>query len=576
LNAGIDFEPPISGYPHFFYVDDSASTKNKTAALDIQGEKAAQFLNFALAGNMEELGDGDSQPTQLSTPDTLIPATLTRASDTKYRLSIPTEQFGLAAAWLRDLSDGFVKFDEQDLFRKLPGPVSIMESDQPGAEIADGGPEINEKPYYIGIQPAKSSPLPEFKWEENDEGSVRKTALHSTHVELGAKMIPFAGWEMPVWYSSVTEEHLAVRKAAGLFDVSHMGVYQAEGSHAVTFLNSVCGNDIASLKVGDSLYTHFLDPNANVIDDLLVYRRSEDKYLMVVNASNDDKDWAWLNAVKEGAVLVDRKQPSSKAFGRQVALRNLRDPKEGKDMLVDIALQGPKSLEILLALGCDPDTESKIRNLKRTELCEAVVGDISLVVSRTGYTGEKICFELFVHPEESVKLWKALMQHGEANGLKPCGLGARDSLRTEAGLPLYGHEMGGENNLSVGDAGFRTYVKTHKPWFVGRDAFLEKEAARGSKVIRFRFNEKGVRMAHLGDPVLDKRGKTIGYVTSCAIDIDGYLTGQAYIDDKNAKRDTPLLIFQSASDKADKAPGALKPGDRTSVPSPALVITRFP
>ena len=352
--------------------------------------------------------------------------------------------------------------------------------------------------------------------------------------------------------------------------------YQAEGPDAAVFLDTVCGNDIASLEVGQSLYTHFLLPDASVVDDLLVYRRAEDKYLVVVNASNDDKDWAWLNAVRKGKVKVDQSRPWARGYGRDVVLRNLRDPKEGPDMRVDIALQGPRSRDILLALGVSDDDRKRIMKLKRTELCEAVVGGINLVVSRTGYTGESMCFELFVHPDQSVELWNKLVEAGTPLGLKPCGLGARDSLRTEAGLPLYGHEMGGEHNRGVGDAGFRTYVKTYKPWFIGREAFLAQEEQRSSEVVRFRFTEKGIRMAHLGDPVVDKRGKTIGYVTSCAVDKDGHLTGQAYIDQKYTEVETPIFIFQSASDKPSKAPAELSIGDKTHLPNAALVVTRFP
>ena len=253
-----------------------------------------------------------------------------------------------------------------------------------------------------------------------------------------------------------------------------------------------------------------LDPYANVIDDLLVYRRSEEKYLVVVNASNDDKDWTWLNAVREGKVLTDPERPWVRAFGRNVILRNLRDPKAGKDMRLDVALQGPKSRDILLSLGCDSVTRRKIMALKRTELCEAIVGGFDLVVSRTGYTGEKMAFELFVHPAKAVDFWNALLKAGEPLGLKPCGLGARDSLRTEAGLPLYGHEMAGEHDLGVAEAGFGSYVKIYKPWFIGREAFMKREKARTGEVIRFRFTEKGVRMAHDGDPVVDQKGRVVG------------------------------------------------------------------
>jgi len=249
---------------------------------------------------------------------------------------------------------------------------------------------------------------------------------------------------------------------------------------------------------------------------------------------------------------------------------------------VDIALQGPKSRDILLAMGVDAAARKRIMALKRTELCEAVVGGFDLVVSRTGYTGEKMAFELFVHPDRAGEFFQAVLKAGEALGCKPIGLGARDSLRTEAGLPLYGHEMGagsgksGQPDLGVAEGGFGSYVKTYKPWFIGRQAFMAREAQRKGVVVRFRFNEKGVRMAHSGDPVIDKRGKVIGWVTSCAVDAQGYLTGQAYVELKSAEEGASISIFQSAPDKAGKAPAEMKPGDKALLPTLATIISRFP
>jgi glycine hydroxymethyltransferase len=289
-----------------------------------------------------------------------------------------------------------------------------------------------------------------------------------------------------------------------------------------------------------------------------------------------------LNAVKEGKVRVDEERPWAKAFGRKAILRNLRDPKEGDDMRVDIALQGPRSREILLALGSDEDTRKRILALKRTQLTEGVLGGFDLVISRTGYTGEKMAFELFVHPDRAAELFRALLRVGESFGIKSVGLGARDSLRTEAGLPLYGHEMGagsgqiGEGDLGVAEAGFGSYVKVYKPWFIGREAYLEREKNRKGIVVRFRFNEKGVRMAHNGDPVMDKRGRVIGWVTSCAVDRDGYLTGQAYIDQKHSSEDSSIYIFQSAPGDAGKAPADLTIGDRSLLANQAKVVSRFP
>ncbi len=574
LQAGIDFTPVQHGYPHFYYIDDNPKDRD-WAVLEIGGQRAREFANFAFTSDVSALQKGHSQETKLLTPQGEIQGVLTSVEATRYHLTVPAGKTGLAQSWLQDLSDGFVCVNE-DAFGKLPGPVWVKPVDVEPVTRSSGPAIAADKPYFVGIpvgvQPL--APLAEFIWEDK-EAALRRTPVYETHKRLGAKVIPFAGWEMPVWYSSVVEEHLAVRQAAGVFDVAHMGVYQAEGPDAGVFLDCVVGNDASGLGVGESCYTHLLTPDANVIDDLIIYRRGAEKFLIVVNASNDDKDWTWLNAVKNGEVCIDRDRPWAKAFGRGVILRNLRDPKEGADMRVDIALQGPRARDILLALGIDAPTRQKIMGLQRTQLCEAIVGGYDLVVSRTGYTGEKFSFELFVHPDKADSFFNDLLKVGEPFGLKPIGLGARDSLRTEAGLPLYGHEMGGDLNNGVAEGGFGLFVKTYKPWFIGRKAFIAREEQRGAEVFRFRFTEKGVRMAHQGDPVLDKKGKVIGQVTSCAVDQEGYLTGQAFLEIKSAAEGTLIYIYQSAPTKPINAPAALKQGEKTILPTPALIVSRF-
>jgi len=396
-------------------------------------------------------------------------------------------------------------------------------------------------------------------------------------------LVPFAGWEMPVQYTGVKEEHLATRQAAGLFDVSHMGVYEVLGRDAASFLDTVCGNDCGGLGAGESLYTHFLTPDADVIDDTLVYRRGAEKFLVVVNASNDDKDRTWLESVRDGAVKIDNNRPWARTFGYEAVIRNLRDPKAGDDMRVDIALQGPKSRDTLLAMGVDAATKARIMKLKRTELCDAVVGGFDLIVSRTGYTGEKMAFELFVHPDRVVDFWNALLKVGEPFGVKPIGLGARDSLRTEAGLPLYGHELAGPFSLLPNDAGFASYVKVYKPFFVGRAPYVAHDKVRKMENVRFRMNEKNVRVPkgaaniEMGgdmDYVVDKRGRVIGRVLSCAVDSDGFMTGQALVEMKYAVEGTPIGIVAAAKDT--KAAHNLKVGDRLSVADGATVVSRFP
>lgn len=584
--AGSDLDVPRHGYPHHYFIDDALPSASGQVSFVVKGDTVRQFLNYATDVDVSTLEIGEACSVRISAPQRIAEGSLACRSEREFILSLPEKEAAYFAAWLRALSDGFADFDWAEgatdrVMKKLPGPVIVKEIEATSPPQASKTGYPFQKPYYIGMTSGTGEAKPDFHWRQS-EGELKKTPLYDLHRQLGAKLIPFAGWEMPVWYSSVIEEHQATRTAAGLFDVAHMGVYQVEGADAAAFLDSVCGNDIGGLEVGESCYTHFLDPDANVIDDTLVYRRALDAFLVVVNASNDDKDWAWLNAVLDGKVCIDRERPWARAFGRKARLRNLRDPKEGKDMRVDLALQGPKSRDILLSLGVDSDTRKKILALKRTELCDATIGGFDLIVSRTGYTGEKMAFELFVHPDRAAELFKTLLEKGEPFGIKPIGLGARDSLRTEAGLPLYGHEMGegsgkrGERDLGVAEGGFGSYVKLHKPWFIGRQAFVEREKTRKGVVVRFQFLEKGVRMAHGGDPVLDKRGRMIGWVTSCAVDQQGTLTGQAYIELKAAEEGTHIYIYQGSPDKEIKAPAALAIGEKSILPSEAVVLSRFP
>ncbi|HRJ58350.1 MAG TPA: glycine cleavage system aminomethyltransferase GcvT [Anaerolineales bacterium] len=552
--AGIDFKVEKSKYPHFYYIDD----KSKTSVFELRGVRIRQVLDYATSLDMSALKKGKSAATTIATPKGTVKCTLTCVNSDTYQLEVPPAKAGVVGTWLRDLSDGYMSFNlngEKDFSAsRMPGPFVVADVKKKdvrlGAALLSKKTVSVEKPWFIGIDSKSSKEaLPPFEWVEV-EGEMKKTALNQTHRDLGGRMVPFAGWEMPVVYTSIFEEHLATRQAAGLFDVSHMGVYDVRGADAASFLDTVCGNDCGGLMPGESLYTHFLTPDADVIDDTLVYRRGWDNYLVVVNASNDDKDRTWLESVRDGKVKIDNARPFARTYGYEAAIRNLRDPRSGNDMRVDIALQGPKSRDVLIAMGMDEDTKSRVTKLKRTELCDAVVGGFDLIVSRTGYTGEKMAFELFVHPERAVDFWNAVLKAGEAFGVKPIGLGARDSLRTEAGLPLYGHEMGlgsgkfGGRDLGVAEGGFGSYVKPYKPWFIGREAYVAREKERKGVVIRFTFDEQRTRMAHNGDPVVNADGKQIGFVTSCAIDSARFITGQAFVESAYAKEGTVIGVHQ--------------------------------
>jgi len=455
------------------------------------------------------------------------------------------------------------------------------------------------KPYFVGchsLEPAHTRPAPggdlrnlaEFTWSEPQDAPLKRTPLYEWHKAHTRKVIPFAGWEMPVWYTGVLDEHNAVRKAAGLFDVAHMGVFEISGPHATEFLDLVCSNYVRWYEPGESFYSYFFDPDGHVIDDLFLYRRGKDLYLMVVNASNADKDWAWLNAANNGEVLIDRKRPDLRVV-RPAKLRDLKDPSSGPDQRVDLALQGPTSLATLQSLTDDPRLKDRLARVRKTGLIECELAGFDLIIARTGYTGEEIGYEIFCHPDRAVAFWEVLLEAGRPFGVQPCGLAARDSTRTEAGLPLYGHELAGAlppaacgirdpAGISPAGAGFSGYVKLHKPCFVGRTAYIEGEKDRTMEIARFRMNERGVRMPKNGDPVINKKGQAIGWVTSAAVDVDGLILGLAYIQSRYHRPGEEIGIFnvpaKPVEEKSNKA--ELEPGDKVQLPDTATLLTRFP
>ncbi|MBN1876295.1 MAG: glycine cleavage system aminomethyltransferase GcvT [Anaerolineae bacterium] len=572
-----------TGYPHFYTIADKPVGDGAYERLELIGAQVRTFVDGLTPSAVAGMCDGESRAITLleSSGTVMSVGQLSRVSETIYTLDVPVVDAPRVMTWLRALVEGYVATD--DVYGNLPfldgvydrGPASVPEP----APAVETGPF--DKPYYIGAWARKGESagtvLPKFVWEEEAAAPSRKTYLYETHLALGARMVPFGGWDMPVWYTSNLEEHNAVRQAAGLFDVSHMGCWDARGPEAAAFLNLLLVNDVNILGVGRSQYTAFLDVDGAPLDDLLVYRMAEDHYLVVVNAANNDKDWAWVNAVFKGEVQIDSERPWVKwnAPEGSVVLRDLRDPTTGDDRRAELALQGPQSKDILLALGGESRALSKIRTLPWAGIARVTLGGFDVIVSRTGYTGERVAYELFVHPDRLVDFWKALLDVGESFGLKPCGLAARDSLRTEAGLPLYGHELAGPLNLTMGEAGFRTYVKVYKPFFVGREAFIVREAESKASIIRFRVFEKGQPKPEQLDRLVDKRGKVVGYVTSCALDTEGYLLGQAYVDNRSQKVGTELAVLVTPR-RAVKPQDQLKIGQRTQLPVPVIVLSRFP
>ena len=314
--------------------------------------------------------------------------------------------------------------------------------------------------------------------------TLRKTPLHAVHREMGAKMVPFGGWEMPVEYAGLINEHMAVRKAAGLFDVSHMGELEVTGPGALAFLHRVTSNDVSRLADGQAQYSALPNAAGAPLDDVILYRRGPERFMLVVNASNVEKDFRWLRAQNpEACEVVDK----SEAYAL-------------------LALQGPRAQEILQAL-----TPVDLGKVAYYHFAEGEVDGHPATVARTGYTGED-GFEIFVAPEHAEPLWRRLIEAGREKGIQPAGLGARDTLRLEAKMCLYGNDMDETTSLVEAGLGWIVSLDEAKGDFPGRGVLAaQKKDGASRKLVGFEVTGRGI--ARHGYPVfLD--GKPVGPVTS--------------------------------------------------------------
>jgi len=320
--------------------------------------------------------------------------------------------------------------------------------------------------------------------------AIRKTALHPVHRQMGAKMVEFNGWEMPVEYPSVggiMAEHNAVRTGVGIFDVSHMGDIRLAGPQALDAVQHISMNDASRLAIGQAQYSALLYPPGTFVDDVVVHRLGEDEYLLVINAGTREKDFGWV-------------KDNTRQFNCKV--ENLSDD------FTQIAIQGPKAVSLLQKLTDADLSAVKFYWVTRGTVC----GLKNTLIARTGYTGED-GFEIYVPSDalNSARVWNEILEAGKEFGVVPCGLGARNTLRLEAKLPLYGHEI--SDTINVWEAGLDRFSKMEKPDFIGR-ASLEKTKAQGTKraLVGLEMTERGI--ARDGYKVLDQSGREIGYVTS--------------------------------------------------------------
>lgn len=342
---------------------------------------------------------------------------------------------------------------------------------------------------------------------------MKKTPLYDEHLRLNGKIVEFAGWQMPVQYSGVVAEHVAVRERVGLFDVSHMGEIWVTGPNAEKALEYMTCNKVSSLYDGKAHYSAILNERGGVVDDIIVYRCSQERFLICVNASNADKDFEWLTKHNPtDATIVN----ASAEYGQ-------------------IAVQGPKAIELVTPLVAGAD----LSTLKYFHFVECEILNSPVIVARTGYTGED-GVEIFVKAEKTVEVWRLLLDHGAVQGVLPCGLGARDSLRLEAALPLHGHELA--EDITALESGLGWIVKFDKGDFIGKEALLkQREAGLAKKLVGFYLDEAGI--ARQGDTVATPDGTHVGVVASgTKTPTVNKALGMAFVETPYTALDTKLTV----------------------------------
>ncbi len=342
----------------------------------------------------------------------------------------------------------------------------------------------------------------------------KRTPLYPVHVRLGARIVPFGGWLMPVQYSGIGAEHRAVRNNVGIFDISHMGQFVVSGAGAASWLNRMLTNNVEKLGIGQGHYTFLLNQGGGIIDDLIAYRIAEEKFLLVVNAARTDEDFDWLEAHLEWGQPLDFSNRTA-GFG-------------------GVAIQGPRVVDLFHEL-----LGEEFRLPDRNHIADVALEGMRISIARTGYTGED-GVEVFFSADDAVKLWNRVLEKGEKFGIQPCGLGARDTLRLEMCYPLNGSDLSPERNPIEAGLGF--FVDLGKPQFIGRDALKKvKESGPAQKLAAFRMEGKAPPpRPHY--PVWNK-GERIGEVTSGTVSPSlNYGIGMAYVSAPCANIGTKIEI----------------------------------
>jgi aminomethyltransferase len=360
------------------------------------------------------------------------------------------------------------------------------------------------------------------------DAAQKKTPLYEEHLRLGAKMIPFGDWIMPVQYSGIMDEHQAVRNNVGVFDISHMGQLVATGPATAGWLNEMLTNNIERIEVGSGQYTFLLNERGGIIDDLIIYRIGDNKFLLVVNASRADEDFAWLDQHSKGGRVPDRPGGLETAVPCRVELSNRSADYGG------LAIQGPRVVDLFHALlGDNVDLPA------RNHIVDLELEGMRLSIARTGYTGED-GVEVFFRAADAAKFWNLVLEKGAPFGIKPCGLGARDTLRLEMCYPLNGSDLSPEHNPIEAGLGF--FVDLKKPSFIGREVLMKaKECGTANRLVPFRMKSKGPPpRPHYS---VWRQGELIGESTSGTLSPSlNQGIGMAYVAAPHARADTEIEI----------------------------------
>ncbi len=346
----------------------------------------------------------------------------------------------------------------------------------------------------------------------SENAELKSTSLHAVHRKLGAKMVPFAGFDMPVLYENLIKEHHTVRERVGVFDVSHMGEVWVEGDKAYDFVEYLTSNDVASLTDGKVQYSCMPNSEGGIVDDLLVYRFNSKKYLLVINASNIEKDLSWMHKVNAD-------------FGASIT--------NASDEYSLLAVQGPKAIDVVRKL-----TNTEVDNIPYYSFEEGSIADVNAIISNTGYTGSG-GFELYISNEDAEKVWNALFEAGKEFEIAPCGLGARDTLRLEKGFCLYGNDI--NDTTSPIEAGLSWITKFNQP-FVHSEYHQQLKADKSNrKLAAFVLVDRGIPRQHY--PICDDEGNKIGEVTSGTMSPSlGKAIGLGYVPRELAKSGSEIYI----------------------------------